>query len=103
MRVVVIPFDRRLLDRPVHPFDLAVGPGVVHFCQPVIDVLLPTDAVEDVFEGRCVLLAIGELDAIARREEALFLGYGRLRSPQIAQRVAITGPQVSTVVLHEPH
>ncbi len=44
-----------------------------------------------------------ELRAVARREEALFIGYGHARSPQIAQRVAITGSQVSTVVLHEPH
>ncbi|WP_209428501.1 hypothetical protein, partial [Pararhodobacter sp. SW119] len=36
---------------------------------------------------------------IARREEVLPTGYGRVRSPQIAQRVAITGSQVSTVVL----
>jgi hypothetical protein len=40
-----------------------------------------------------------ELGAVARREEGLPIGYGRARSPQIAQRVAITGSQVSTVVL----
>src|SRR6056297_2506231 len=43
--------------------------------------------------------AVGELLAIARREEGLPIGYGRARSLQIAQRVAITGSQVSTVVL----
>lgn len=37
---------------------------------------------------------------VARREEGLLRGYGHARSPQIAQRVAITGSQVSTVVLH---
>jgi hypothetical protein len=41
-----------------------------------------------------------ELDAVARREEGLLVVYGHARSPQIAQRVAITGSQVSTVVLH---
>src|SRR6056297_4328790 len=40
-----------------------------------------------------------EFAAVARREEGLPVGYGRARSPQIAQRVAITGSQVSTVVL----
>src|SRR6056297_2066160 len=40
-----------------------------------------------------------ELGTVARREEGLPVGYGRARSPQIAQRVAITGSQVSTVVL----
>ena len=44
-----------------------------------------------------------QLGAVARREEGLLRGYGRTRSLQIAQRVAITGSQVSTVVLHEPH
>jgi len=56
---------------------------MVHFCQPVIDVILATDAVEDVFEGRCVLLAIDELDTVAPWEEAQFSGYGHARSPQI--------------------
>jgi len=41
----------------------------------------------------------GQLRPVARREEGLPIGYGRARSPQIAQRVAITGSQVSTVVL----
>jgi len=45
----------------------------------------------------------GELGPVARREEGLPRGYGHARSPQIAQRVAITGSQVSTMVLHEPH
>ena len=45
----------------------------------------------------------GKLGPVARREQALFLGYGHARSPQIAQRVGITESQVSTVVLHEPH
>jgi hypothetical protein len=40
------------------------------------------------------------LKAVARREEGLPTGYGHARSLQIAQRVAITGSQVSTVVLH---
>jgi hypothetical protein len=44
--------------------------------------------------------AIRELLVIARRDEALPRGYGCARSPQIAQRVAITGSQVLTVVLH---
>ena len=42
---------------------------------------------------------VGELLAVARGEDGLPTGYGHARSPQIAQRVAITGSQVSTVVL----
>ena len=45
----------------------------------------------------------GQLGPVARPEEALRRGYGHARSLQVAQRVAITGSQVSTVVLREPH
>ena len=41
----------------------------------------------------------GQLGAIACREEGRPTGCGRARSPRLAQRVAITGCQVSTVVL----
>ena len=103
MGVVVIPLYCRLLERPVHPLDLPVGPRMVDLSQAVVDVVLPAYAAEDMLEGKPILLAIGKLDPVARREEAPVLGYGRARSLQIAQRVATTGSQVSTVVLHEPH
>ena len=63
MRVVVVAFDRRFFDCPVHALDLTVRPGVVHLGQPVVDLMFATDAVENVFERRCVLFAVGELDA----------------------------------------
>lgn len=50
MGVVVIPFDRRLLDRPVHALDLAVRPRMVHLSQAVVDLILAADAVKDVLE-----------------------------------------------------
>ncbi len=37
-----------VLDGPVHPFGLAVGPGMVRLDEPVLDAVLPTDAVEHV-------------------------------------------------------
>ena len=36
MIVIVIPFDGGVLDRAVHPFDLAVGPRVVRLRQSVV-------------------------------------------------------------------
>lgn len=42
----------------------------------------------------------GQLWPVARREEGPLRSYGHARNPQIAQRVTITGSQVSTVVLH---
>ena len=44
--VVVEAFDRRLLDRAVHPFDLSVGPGMLGLCQPVFDTVSLTGAIK---------------------------------------------------------
>ena len=35
--VIMVPFDGSLLDRPVHPLDLPVGPGMLDFGEPVLD------------------------------------------------------------------
>jgi len=34
---VEVSFYRSVLDGPVHPFDLPIGPGMVRFGQPVFD------------------------------------------------------------------
>ncbi len=39
-------FDSRLLDGPVHPLDLTVGPRVVRLSKPVFDVVRIADHVE---------------------------------------------------------
>ena len=46
VRLVMISLDGRLLDRPVHPLDLPIGPGMIGFCQPMFDPVFPTDAIE---------------------------------------------------------
>lgn len=51
MAVVVVSLDRRFLERPVHPLDLSVGPGVLDPGQPVFDLMRVADPVEDVVEG----------------------------------------------------
>lgn len=35
--VVMVAFDGCLLDCPVHALDLAIGPGVLDLCKPVLD------------------------------------------------------------------
>ena len=37
--LAVEALDRRFLDRPVHPLDLTVGPGMLGLGSPVIDVV----------------------------------------------------------------
>lgn len=41
MAVIVISFDRRLLERAVHAFDLAIGPRMVGLCEAMLDPVLP--------------------------------------------------------------
>lgn len=62
--VVVIAFDRCLLDCPVHPLDLAIGPGMLDLGESVLNVVLVADPVEDMVEGVFVVRHVGELDAI---------------------------------------
>ncbi len=49
--LVVEALDGGVLDRPVHPFDLAVGPGMFDFREPVFDLVLVADPIEDMVEG----------------------------------------------------
>ena len=41
MAVVVIAFDGGVLDGPVHPFHLPIGPGMVDLGEAVLDAVLP--------------------------------------------------------------
>ena len=69
MAVVVIAFSGRFLDRPIHPFCLTVGPGMIGFGQAVLNAVFPAGAVKGVTtKARCrtigVLRQIGKLDAV---------------------------------------
>ena len=62
--VVMEAFDGRGLHRAVHALNRAIRPGVLDPGQPVVDLMLAADAVEDVFAGMNVPFVIGELAAI---------------------------------------
>jgi hypothetical protein len=64
--IVVELFVRRLFDRPIHPFNLAIGPRVFAFGTPVVDVILSAYTVKDLLECMNVSILICELDAIVR-------------------------------------
>ena len=70
---VMIPFDGRLFDRPVHPFDLTVRPRMVRLGEAMLDAVLPADLVEpmnSVARRPAVTIAgkVGELDAVIRKD-----------------------------------
>lgn len=77
--VVVIAFDGRILDRPVHPFDLAIGPWMVRFSQSVFYFICLVDHVE-AHRPRinCVPVPrlLCELDAIVRENGVDFVRNG---------------------------
>ena len=66
--VVVKAFDGRLLDRAVHAFDLTVRPRVLDLGEPVLNLMLAADPVEDVLEGINMPIMIGELDVVGQND-----------------------------------
>lgn len=80
--VVMIAFNRCLLDRAVHAFDLTIGPGVFDFCQSMINAVLRTDTVKNMNAGKFVTSLVGELNAVVRQD---CVDRIRQRLDQIAQ------------------
>lgn len=65
--VVVEAFDGGVLDCPVHPLDLAVGPGMVGLGEAVLDPVRLADRVETHLpgiDGVPVPGLLSELDAV---------------------------------------
>ncbi len=67
--LVMIAFDGRFLDCPVHAFDLTIGPRMLDFGQPMFDPIFPAAHVEHVRHvfccwAICVARRESELDAI---------------------------------------
>src|SRR3546814_2074053 len=58
--VIVETFDGGLLDRAVHPLDLAIRPGMLHLGQPVLDGVVAADAVKEGLEGWRFWFAVGK-------------------------------------------
>lgn len=76
------PFDGLFLYAAVHPFDLPVGPGVVRFGEPMLDVVRLADHVEAHLArpgGVAVAWLVSELDAIAGQDRVDAVGHGFLQ------------------------
>ena len=76
--------DGRFLDRAVHALDLAIGPGVAHLCQAMLDPVLRADPIVDVLHRIAILFAVCELDAVAGEECVDTVGQ---RRDEIAQEL----------------
>jgi len=69
----MVTLDGRFLDGAVHPFDLAVGPRVARFGQPMFDVEIGAGRFEDVASERQLLRA-HFLDVFRRPAIASWIG-----------------------------
>lgn len=79
MAFIVEAFDDRLLDRPVHLLDLAVGPWMVRFGEPVLDVVGLADHVEAHLTrlgGVAVAGLLSEMDAVIGQDRVDAVGHG---------------------------
>lgn len=79
MALMVVTFDRCLLERPVHSLHLAVGPRVVWLGRPVFDLMAPAGGVEWMTapcRGRTfpVFGQIGELHAVIGEDDVDLVG-----------------------------
>ena len=79
--VVMVSFDGRLLDRPVHPFDLAVSPWMLDLGEPVFAPVFFAPHVEHVGHiCGCGAVSVtrrdGELDAIVSQDGVDFVWHG---------------------------
>ena len=79
--VVVIAFDGCVLDRAVHSFDLAVGPGMIDLGESVFDTVLAATQSEHVrhisrVRRICLSRWQTELDAIIGEHRMDFVGNG---------------------------
>ena len=76
---VMEAFDSRVLDRPVHPFDLSIGPGVVRLGQAVLYTIGLADHVEPHGPGIdrvAIARLLGELDTIVGQDGMDPIGHG---------------------------
>ena len=79
MAVVVEAFDGRLLNRAVHPFDLAVGPRMVRLRQAVFNPIGLANHVKAHWpriDGIAVPRLLGELNAVVRENGMDLIWHG---------------------------
>ena len=72
--VVMVAPDGRLFQRAVHALDLAIRPGMLPLCEPVIDVVLGAGVLksmgtEDFASGQAFFDLLGLRTDVARRGE----------------------------------
>ena len=80
MGLVVVALHSRFLERPVHSFDLAVGPGMVRLGEPMFDAVLSASAIERMAAAAIVvMLPVIALTIVIQREIVQGLSAGGVK------------------------
>jgi hypothetical protein len=82
MSLVVIRFHWSRFERAVHPFHLAIGPGMVGFGQPMVDTMLMTDTIKAMVKGVDVAFTVRELTAMIGEHRVDLLGHSSHHVPE---------------------
>ena len=110
--VVMIAFDRRILDRAVHPLELSVRPGVSRLGQAMVDIVAGTSKLEAVSSeglagrnrllddggGRGDVAGRGEVGAVVGEHRVHPVGHGLDEMPE---EIARDPPRRSSMELDE--
>jgi hypothetical protein len=74
-------FHGGLFEGAIHPFYLAIGPGMVGCGQPMVNTMLMTDTIKDMVQGIDIAHPIGKLDAVIGEQRVDLVGHGSNQVP----------------------
>jgi hypothetical protein len=76
MGLVIGCFHRGMLERAMHALHLAMGPGMIGLGPPMGAGVFLTHACTEVCEGSCLLLPMGQLDAMVGEHGVAWVSHG---------------------------
>ena len=100
--IVVEALDGGIINGPVHPLHLPVSPGMIDFGEPVLDVVLVADPIEDVAERIFAVRLVGELDAIVGQDRVDGVKHRRDQTAEGKLRLFVTIDRTSKFTYSEP-
>jgi hypothetical protein len=91
MGLIIVFFDRGVLESSIHALHLAISPGMIGFGQPMHDAVFLAYTCKDVFEGVFILLPIRKLDAVIGQYSVKFVSNNRDKIAQELCRHRLEG------------
>lgn len=93
-RLIIEFFDCGFFEGAVHALDLAIGPGMIGFGQPMYNGMFIADPCKDVFEGILIPFPVHELDNVIGEHGVDVVGHGSDEVAQELRRGGLDGLRV---------